>query len=171
LAGVDGAAWLAAVALLLTGCAREPTLAEREAADARAVAQVEAVQKQKPPPRPIFPQPIGFDEIQARNLYGAGCAFTPDGGSGPVLLTRDKAGYVRLGDRLIRLASDPGSTSMPLGTWSRYIGKEFVAALANADSGGEPLGSESLRWTGRLTMTDAFDQPIYAAEGMLACGS
>jgi hypothetical protein len=155
----------------LSGCHRTPSPAEQAAEDDRAVAQVEAIQKQRPPPRPIFPQPIAFADIQAHALYGAGCAFIAEGSRDAVLIARDKAGYLKLGDRIVRLASDPGSASLPIGGWSRYVGKEFAVTLGKADRAGEPRGGAGLRWPGGMTITDPFDQTVYGARGWLECGS
>jgi len=157
-----------AVVLLLAACDRGPTAAEQKAADDRAVAQVEAVQKQKPPPRPISPEPILFGDIQRFNLFGAGCAFAPGGSMGAVLLTRDKVAYLKLADRVVRFAADPGSAKLPLGTMSRYVGKEFAASLTRV---GEPGGAQALRSSAHLTVTDPYDQPVYDADGLLQCGA
>jgi hypothetical protein len=153
--------------LLLAACADEPTSAEKKAADDRAVAQVEAVQKQRPPPRRLEPEPILFGDIQRFNLFGAGCAFAPGGSMGAVLLTREKVAYLKLSDRLVRFASDPGSAKLPLGTVSRYVGKEFAASLTRSD--GE--NGEAVRFAGHLTITNPFDQVVYDADGLIQCGA
>lgn len=156
---------------LLGACTPEPTPAEKAAADARAVAEVEAIQKQKPPPRPIMLQPILFDDIQAHNLFGAGCAFAPGGSMGAVLMAQDKVGYLKLRGRIVGLASDPGSTRLPVGAWSNYVGKEFAVRLTRADRVAAPEGAESLRWPGHLTVTDAYDQAVYDEDGSVQCSS
>src|SRR5687768_823540 len=153
--------------LALAACADEPTAAEKKARDERAIAQVEAVQKQKPPPQMLTPQPILFADIQRYSLFGAGCAFAPGGSMGAVLLTREKVAYLKLEDRLVRFASDPGSAKLPLGTVSRYVGKEFAAALTRAEGESE----DAVRFAGHLTVTDAFDQVVYDADGLIQCGA
>ena len=155
------------LALALAACADEPTAAEKKAADDRASAQVEAVQTQKPPPQMLEPQPILFGDIQRYNLFGAGCAFAPAGSMGAVLLTREKVAYVKLADRMVRFASDPGSAKLPLGTVSRYIGKEFAASLTRTDD----EEGEAARFSGHLTITDPFDQVVYDADGLIQCGA
>ena len=154
------------MALALAACSGGPSAAEKRAADDRAVAQVEAVQKQKPPAKPIAPRPILFGDIQQYSLFGAGCAFAPGGSMGAVLLTREKVAYLKLDDRLVRFASDPGSAKFPLGTVSRYIGKEFAASLSRL---GEP--GDGLRFAGHLTITDPYDQIVYDADGEVQCGA
>ena len=159
------------IIVLLAGCAREPTAAEIEAQERRDIAQVEAVQKMKPPPQMIAPQPILYPDIEEHDLFGAGCAFAPGNSMGAVLLTRDKTAWMKVEDALVRFASDPGSAKMPLGTWSRYSGKEMALALTKADGDGEETGEETTRWRGRLTVTDPFDQVIYDEPGLVECGS
>lgn len=164
---------LACVALLamLAGCGEDAPAADKAAADARAVAQVEAIQTGKPPPRPLMLQPIVFDDIQANRLFDPGCAFAPGGSMGAVLLAQEAAGYVKLGGRIVRLASDPGSTGLPLGAWSHYTGKEFAVRLTKSDGEGQADGAESLRWPARLTVTDPFEQVVYSADGSVQCGA
>lgn len=157
-----GLVWLA----LLAACAPEQTPAEKRAADERAIAQVNAAQNSKPPPQMIAPKPILFADIQKYNLFGAGCAFAPEGSMGAVLLTRPKVAYLMIDDRPVRFASDPGSTKLPLDTVSRYVGKEMALSLTR---GGE--GGEKTRWSGHLVVTDPFDQVIYEADGQVQCGA
>ncbi|HUQ13991.1 MAG TPA: hypothetical protein VM055_06920 [Novosphingobium sp.] len=158
-------------ALLLAACSREPTAAEIEAQERRDIAEVEAVQKQKPPPQMIAPEPILYPDIEQNDLFGAGCAFAPGDSIGAVLLTRDKTAWMKVEGVLVRFASDPGSAKMPLGTWSRYSGKEMALALTKAEAEGEPSGEETTRWRGHLTVTDPFDQVIYDQQGLMQCGA
>jgi hypothetical protein len=153
------------LALALAACSIEPSAAEKKAADDRAVAQVEAVQRQKPPPRAINPQPILFADIQKFNLFGAGCAFAPGGSIGAVLLTRNTAGFIKLSDGMIRFAADAGSAALPFDTRSHYVGKTMSLSLTRL--GDEP--ADALRWRARLIVTDTFDQPVYQADGLVQC--
>ncbi len=154
---------------LLGGCSREPTAEEKAAQDLRDIAEVEAVQKIRPPPQPLSPEPILFPDIQEYDLFGAGCAFAPQGSMGAVMLSRDKVAWMKLEGRLVRFASDPGSARMPLGTWSRYAGKEWALALTRREGDGEASGSESRQWQGRLIVTDAFGQTVFDSAGLVQC--
>ena len=153
--------------LLLAACTPQKSAAEKRAEEDRAIAQVEAAQAAKPPPQLIAPQPILFADIQKHKLFGAGCAFAPGGSMGAVLLTRAKVAYLKIDDRPVRLASDAGSTKLPLDTVSRYVGKEMALSLTR--SGGE--AGEATRWPGHLVVTDPFDQVIYEADGQVQCGA
>ena len=152
---------------LLAGCGEKKSAAEKRAEDDRAIAQVNAAQAVKPPPKPIEPQPILFGDIQKFDLFGAGCAFAPGDSMGAVMLTRTKIAYLLLDGRPVRFASDPGSTKLPLDTYSRYVGKELALSLTR--SGAE--AGEATRWTGHVVVTDPYDQVVYEADGQVQCGA
>ena len=152
---------------LLAACAPQKSAAEKRAEDDRAIAQVNAAQEIKPPPKPIDPQAILFGDIQKFDLFGAGCAFAPGDSMGAVLLTRDKVAYLLLNSRPVRFASDPGSTKLPLGTFSRYVGKELALSLTRT---GDEAG-EATRWAGHVVVTDPYDQVVYQADGQVQCGA
>ena len=151
----------------LAACAPGQSAAEKRAEEDRAIAQVEAAQDSKPPLEMIAPQPILFADIQKHKLFGAGCAFAPGASMGAVLLTRAKAAYLKLDDRPLRFASDPGSAKLPLDTVSRYVGKEMALSLTR--TAGEAI--EATRWPGHLVVTDPFDRVIYEADGQVQCGA
>ena len=155
------------VLVLLAGCGEKKSAAEKRAGDDRAIAQVNAAQAVKPPPKPIEPQPILFGDIQKYDLFGAGCAFAPGDSMGAVLLTRGKVAYLLIDGHPVRFASDPGSTKLPLDTVSRYVGKELALSLTR--SGNE--AGEATRWAGHLVVTDPYDQVVYEADGQVQCGA
>lgn len=152
---------------LLAGCGENKSAAEKRAGDDHAIAQVNAAQAVKPPPKPIEPQPILFGVIQKYDLFGAGCAFAPGDSMGAVLLTRSKAATMLLDGRPVRFASDPGSTKLPLDTFSRYVGKELALSLTRSGAG----AGEAIRWAGHLVVTDPYDQVVYEADGQVQCGA
>ena len=156
-----------ALMLTLAACAPQKTAAEKRAEDDRAIAQVNAAQEIKPPPKPIDPQPILFADIQKFDLFGAGCAFAPGNSMGAVLLTRAKVATLLLDGRPLRFASDPGSVKLPLDTFSRYVGKELALSLTRT---GDETG-EATRWAGHLVVTDPYDQIVYQADGQVQCGA
>ena len=156
-----------ALLLTLAACAPQKTAAEKRAQDDRAIAQVNAAQEIKPPPKPIDPQPILFADIQKFDLFGAGCTFAPGNSMGAVLLTRAKVATLLLDGHPVRFASDPGSVKLPLDTFSRYVGKELALSLTRS---GDEAG-EATRWAAHLVVTDPLDQVIYEADGQVQCGA
>lgn len=150
--------------LALSSCNR-PSPEERAAADARDVAAVEAANKQRPPAKLITPQPILFPDIRAASLYAPGCAFVAEGGGlGAIVMTEAKRAAIKPGKDVVILASDPGSTQMPSGTWSRYAGKEHALTLTRLSP-----GAVDSNWTAKLVITDARDQVVYDATGLVQC--
>lgn len=160
---------LFAGALALSACKAEPTPAEKAAADAHAIAQVEAVNHSFGPLQPLHPEPLTPAELERHGLLGAGCAFVADGQADPVLVARRKRAAMKFGRNLTNYASDPGSPPLALGTWTHYVGKANSLRLVTV--GGSDLGSQTgLEWPATLTVTDAHDRMVYTSRGKLRCG-
>ncbi len=155
------------LALVLLGVAMLAGCNDSEQTDEQAIAAVNAAQDTKPPVQPIAPQAILYPDIDQNKLHGTGCAFVADGGGmGAVLLAQNDRAYIKLEDKIVALASDAGSAKMPLGSWSRYTGKEY-ALVVSAD---RPVpASDVARFAGGLTITDAFERPVYQARGSFQC--
>lgn len=151
---------IAAAVLLLPACSEKHDPAQ----DARDIAQVEAMQKAKPPAKPISPQPMAYMEISQNKLYGAGCNFVPDGGGlGAIVLAQHDRAFLKLDGKIVTLASDAGSTKMPQGSWSRYSGREHALTLTRVGEG------EGDAFVGRVVITDPYDQVVYQARGTVQC--
>lgn len=151
--------------LLLAGC-NQLSPEEKAAQDARDIAVVKAANDQPPPLVPVSPQPILFPDIRKASLYGPGCAFVAEGGGlGAIVMTQEKRAAIKLSDELVILASDPGSTKMPQGTWSHYVGKKRSLTLTRLDSG----KNADAEWRGKLVITDAGDRVVFEAEGLVQC--
>lgn len=160
-----------ALGLTLAGCDKPVSRAQQDAADARAIAQVEAVQKIRPPVVPIDLAVMGEPDYTKNNLFGAGCAFVPEGGGmGAVLLTREKRAYIKLGSKVVSLGSDPGGPKAPLGTWEHYVGDSYSLRLERT-AASPSVQEELLRWPGRLTIDDPDRRVVYSAMGEVQCGS
>lgn len=155
----------ALIAVLSLSACNRPSPDEREAADAQDVAAVEAANKRLPPAKPLTPQPILFPDIRAASLYGPGCAFVAQGGGlGAIVMTQAKRAAIKPAEEVVILAADPGSTQMPNGTWSHYVGKEHALTLTRQSE-----CSDASNWTGKLVITDARDQVVYEATGLVQC--
>lgn len=149
-------------ALLAAACGQEQTPAEKAAADARDVAMVEAAQKVRPPVQRLGPQPIAQADVDRYNLGGPGCAFTPKAGGGPILLTGEERGVVKIGDRLVVLAADSGSGVFPKNTHEKYAGRGAWIQLTRGE------GPEA-NMPGSMTVRDRFERVIYFSAGNLTC--
>ena len=157
--------------MLLSGCGQSPTPEEKKRSDAADVAAVEAIQQVAPPIKPITLQPITLAEITAKNLSGAGCSFSTTSAAEPLVLALVGRAVIKFADDTVVLVSDNGGTKLEMGAWEHYVGKEYTLTLKRVPGAGQPVGGESTRYAGELTVRDAWDRVIYSAQGPLECGS
>jgi hypothetical protein len=153
------AIWSAVVlALLATACARQ-TPQDKAAADARAVAHVEAVQKVKPPVQPLEVGAVNPTVRRLFNLSESGCAFftDPNPGAFPLaVIGRSKAVLLLNGEPAI-FAADSGSPELAAGIHEKYVGRMHSAQIAQAPD--------------RVTIRDQFERIVYQGAGRLSCRS
>jgi hypothetical protein len=137
---------------LTAGC-DSVTPQEKAMQDARDVAEVQAVQKMKPPLQPLTPQPVSPNVRRVFQLSDEGCDF----GTGTRLLLvagRSKAVLVIDGEPAI-LAADSGSATLPAGIHARYVGRTHWAHLTHDPD--------------TLTIRDRFERIVYQSAGRLTC--
>lgn len=155
------AALLAALPILaLAGCDKPMNPIQQKAADDRAVAQVEATERALPPLRPVMPQPLARSFIAGHAVGGKGCAFVPKGETAAIALLLDDSADLRIDNQPAVFSADKGSTKLPSGAWSRYIGKALALAVAQPGAG-SPIA--------RLSISDPHNRPVYQASGTLRC--
>lgn len=162
--------WVAMAALLpLAACGDNLSEEERATQDNADIAAVEA--SQKPPVIPIDPQAIRYPDIEKNQIYGASCAFAPEGGGlGAIVIAMADAGYMKLGGSLQRFAPDAGSAENPLGTRERYTGSSNSFTLQLLESEGEKSGIETMDFDAQLTVRDSSDRVVYQENGIAQCG-
>lgn len=156
--------------LTLVACAPEQTAEQKAAADAADIAAVERAQQV--PPEPIDPQPIAFADIEKNDVFGASCSFIPEtGGTDPIVLAMERAGWMKIKGEMMRFAPDAGSAALPLGARGRYTGTKYAYTLDIAEGEGKQAGSETMDFPARFVVTDERDQIAYEANGTAQCGS
>lgn len=157
--------------VVLTACAaEEPSATERAAEDEAKIAAVE--QAQEIPPTPISLEPIGYPDIEKHDLFGASCAFAPEGGGlGAHVLAKEDGAYIKLDGKVERLAPDPGSPELPLGARGKYDGKRNSLILDIGREEGKQSGMETVNYPARLIVRNERDQVVYEASGIAQCGS
>ncbi|MCB2080141.1 MAG: hypothetical protein KDE55_20895 [Novosphingobium sp.] len=157
--------------LALAGCGQTMSADEKANSDASDVAYVEAVQDRHPPVETIAPQPITFTDIEAHDLFGAGCYILVGDAEEMVFLGDDVRGAIKLDGEIVGFAADTGSPELPYASRERYTGKAYWVELHKADVEGTPYGEESIRWPGTIAIYDRWERPIYSAKGTLECGA
>ncbi len=160
----------ASVLLMIASCSEpELTQAEKAAQENAAIAAVEA--SQKPPAQLVFPEIITFADIEANNLFGAGCYMLPTGDQdGMLALTDDRRGVIKLDGEIHRMVADPGSSEQPYGARGKYDGKKFSLRL---ETTGEPIGNgyETLDYEGTMTLRNGRDEVVFQQDGTIQCGA
>lgn len=162
------AGFLVPLLLLLTACNRQ-SAAEKAAADARDIAAVEAAQELRPPAIPITLQPITAEDERQFGFYAQGCALT--GAGGTLFMAEPARAAIKPKDELVVLASDPGSASMPQGTWSRYVGKEYALTVTRSGENTQAAAEAGETFPAKIVITDPFDQIVFETEGQIQCGA
>jgi hypothetical protein len=157
--------------VLLAGCGDGMTDAEKKAKEEADVAYVEGLQAKDPPPKPILPQAIGYTDIEAYKLFGAHCAFAPGDSIGAIVFAMDETAWVKLDDKMMRLAADKGGEKLPMGTWRHYDGKEYSLELAIERTAGTSPASQTINYPGELAVRDAYGQLVYGAKGTVQCSA
>ena len=158
---------LASAALLLAGCADEPTPEEQAAADERDVALVEQANEAKPPLRLVSPEPILLPDIERYDLLGEACSYAPGTSFGARVIAREADAFMKIDGEIERFAADPGARELPMHTRSVYNSPEFSLVLGLESDAGE--GEAPANYEGSVTLRDAYGRVVYEGVGLAQC--
>lgn len=145
---------------------KEPTEAERQA-------RVDAIEKANEGVAiPIEPEKILYPDIEKNELFGASCAFAPEGGGmGAVLIAMDGVAVMKYGNDIHQFAPDKGVQKGPQIAWTKYDGLQHSLNLGLGQRLGEGDGLATARYEARLTVRDGKDRVVYDAAGEAQCGA
>lgn len=167
-----GMAMLVAASFLASACndQAEESLAAKEKADAEAIAQVK--EQQIAPPIELELQPIGYDDIVSNSqMEGPGCSFYAIGGEDPLAIMGDGMGFVKIDEKVQRLAADAGSAQGPAGTRATYDGREYALRIAiNEAEREDGEGEGFFTAPASIRVVDGYDRDLASAEGRVGCG-
>jgi hypothetical protein len=156
--------------LAMTGCGEGKSPAERAAEDARAIAQVEAINSGKPPVVPVTLEPLAETDLATARRSGAGCGFMIERGDRPLVFSGASRAVARIEGKAVSFASDPGGAKLPLETWGHYVGKQQSLVIELLGETSAAPGQSDQRWPARLTLRDANNQIVSTTGGTLVCG-
>lgn len=167
------AAWIFVLPLTLMACSDEPSSKERVTREAERRAEVAAVERaSEPPPIAVEPEPIRYPDIERHDMFGAGCAFAPDGGGmGALAILQGERGFVKIDGEVRELAPNVGSEEGPLGVRARYAGREYALVLRLDPRSEQGSGYETVHYDARLTIEDGRGRAVYDSAGRAQCGS
>lgn len=151
-------------ASLLASCGDNSDPAQN-AAD---VAEVEAINNAA---QPISPERISYTDIETNNLFGAGCGFAPENSIAVLFLAQEERGFLKLDGDILALAPDKGSARLPVSSYAKYDGKDYVVELSLDATKAAQEGIELAKWPGRMTVHDANGRTVYESTGLVGCGS
>lgn len=154
-----------ALALALSACGQNAERKRQE--DERAIAAVEAAQRQMPPLKTVTLQDLSADDRSRIDGEGGRCRYAAAGAAPDVihLVTMGSYGWLRIDSgEMMQLAADTGSTPSPARTWSRYTGKQLTLRIEPARTEGLPPAAPDpgVEFTGPVTITvrDAWDRIV-----------
>lgn len=159
-----------AAALSLASCGEELSEAEQRAQDEASVSVIRAANDMPPPLRDIVPEAISMAEIEANDLIGAACSYTPGTNGAVRLIARESDAVMKLNGALVRFAADPGSRDLPANTRTLYNGMQYALRLSldNAARGENPPAAG---YEGTIWLYDRWDRIVYTGVGAAQCDS
>ena len=116
------------------------------------------------------PEPIGYPDIEANNLFGASCAYASGTSMAPLVIAFADEAVMKIDGQIQRFVVDGESEGAELGTRTRYLGEGRTLLLA-IERGGEQAGSASANYTGSVRLVDDAGAELFATEGAVQCGS
>ena len=156
----------------LSACSGEVPAGEREAQDAAIAESVREANEAGPPLEEVVPETIALSDMEANDLLGLGCAYTPGTSMGVRVIARETDAYMMIEGELARFAADPGSRELPAKSRTLYNGREYSLRLAidggdgESDDEGEGAGDEGTIW-----LYDRLDRLVYTGSGAVDCGA
>ena len=124
----------------------------------------------EPPVQAVTPQTITYSDIEANNLFGAGCAYASGTSMAPIVLAMPDEAVMKIGGEVQRFRIDPESEGTRLGSRSRYLAEDRVLFLT-VEGEGSPAGEETVNFTGSVRLIDGAGAELYATTGTVQCGS
>lgn len=159
---------LLGAALALAGCGDEISPQEQEEADALAVAMVEEANAAPPPLEELVPEAILETDMQAEEMGGERCIYSPGMNHGVLVVARQVDAYMKIDGMLVRFAADPGARQLPFETRTLYNGRQYQLRLdmpRNQES--DPPASGE--YDGSVNLFDQWDRVVYTGIGPVTC--
>ena len=156
----------------LVACGESIDESEREAADARDVAMVEAANEAMPPLRMVTPEPILLPDIERYDLLGEACNYAPGTSLGTRVVARPSDAFMKIDGDVVRLAADPGSRELPMQTRTLYTGREYSLRLVIQEGAvGEEAPGGAVNYEGTVEVRDEYGRIVYEGTGLAQCKS
>ncbi|MCP5396852.1 MAG: hypothetical protein H6918_08985 [Sphingomonadaceae bacterium] len=119
----------------------------------------------------LEPGKILYPDIEANQLFGASCAFVPDGGGiGAIALAMEDAGYMKLDGQIVRFAE--ADEAQQLGADSMAFVSDSASFTLTLDRSSERARADTgTEFNGELLVRDTTGASMYQARGLIQCGA
>lgn len=120
----------------------------------------------------ITPEVITYPDIEANDLFGASCAFVPEGGGlGATALAMVEGGYIKLDGKVVELPPADGTGDIGPGARMEYGADAYSFGLRVDENSENRLAPELVEYSAQLTIRDGAGDVIYDASGKSQCGA
>lgn len=123
-----------------------------------------------PPTETVVPQTIGFPDIEAHNLFGAGCAYASGTSMAPVVLALEDEAVMKIDGEIHRFVIDQESVGAEPAAERRYLARGRTLHLS-IEGEGTQAGPETVNYPGSVRLLDDAGAVLYETTGTAQCGS
>lgn len=156
-----------ALTLLAAACGPSPEDKARE--DAAAIAAVNAAQNRLPPIKALSLEQFTPGDFARMDDTGASCAFYAE--TRAIAMARPSYGWIKLEGELMRLVSDSGSATGPLGTRTHYTGRALSLRIEPSDATAVDSVEPRQAGSARLVVYDSWDRAVFTVAGSTRCAA
>ena len=118
----------------------------------------------------VAPQPIGYPDIEANELYGASCAYASGRSMAPIVIAFSDVAVMKIDGQIRRFTLDPQCKEVKNGTGSRYLANGHVLDLA-VEGEGTRSGGGPVTFNGSVKLSNGAGQILYETTGTAQCGA
>lgn len=118
----------------------------------------------------LTPQAIGYADIEANELYGAGCAYASGTSMAPIVIAFPEEAVMKIDGEIRRFRVDEESEGSQVGSDTRYLAEDRVLLLT-IEGDGAPSAQGPARSAGTVRLIDGAGAELFATEGTVQCGT
>ncbi|MCB2089339.1 MAG: hypothetical protein R3E18_09350 [Sphingomonadaceae bacterium] len=117
------------------------------------------------------PGKILYPDIETNELFGASCAFVPDGGGiAAIALAMEEGGVMKLNGEITRFAK-ADSTQQLGAPLMAFTGDIYGFSITLDEASARSHGDSATEYDGQLEVRNSEGQGVYKANGLVQCGA
>ena len=172
LGGIDAEISSNCLAFAAAGCGNELSDSEQTKQAEAAVAAVERVNNAAPPMVEVVPEPLGYPDIEANDIFGQSCAYAPGTSLGARVIARESDAFMKVDGKCCALRQTPALASCRCARALPIMDRPIRCAspLMTKDTP-DPQSEETTLYSGTIFLRDRWDRVVYQGSGTVSCGS